>query len=167
MKKQIFINKQVGKQRIVDNIVEMINNSENNVIMTMKYWGIKWGSQRIQDHFGFARFEKNVIDAIERGVSVRIIGSVNKETLNNVRKLRECGARLKHMEYGFPRFIIKDDANLLIAISEPYTESLHYYYSIITNNNILIDFFKDYFENIWRESIDVEEAIQKVIQDAN
>ncbi len=148
----------MGKQRIVDTIIEMIDSAKEDVVLTTRYWGSKWGNKRIQNEFGIEKFRKSIKNAVERGVKIRIVGNIDENTIKNAIEIKTAGASVRHIQYGYLRFIIQDNSKLLIAVSEPYTETLHFYYAIITNHKELVLFFKDYFNNLWNEAKDLEET---------
>jgi sugar-specific transcriptional regulator TrmB len=144
--------KLIGKQRVLDHIIKMINESKDEVDLTMRYWGTKWGYPQVQEKMSFNPFKESIEEAVKRGVSIRILGNMDDKTFDNVMQIKNTGANIRHIESGFLRFIIKDNEEILMAISESYTETLHYYYAIVIKDPNLIEFFKDHFDNLWKMS---------------
>ncbi len=157
MTSEIVGKKLIGKQRVLDHIIKMINESKDEVDLTMRYWGIKWGNPQIQEEMGFYPFKASISNAIKRGVPIRILGNIDENTLGNINEIKKTGANIRQIEPGFLRFIIRDNVELLMAISESYTENLHYYYAIVSEDPYLVEFFKDYFINLWKMSTEVNE----------
>jgi|GEM_PF-7122300 sugar-specific transcriptional regulator TrmB len=157
MTNEVAGKKLVGKQRVLDHIIKMINESNDEVDLITRYWGTKWGNPQIQEEISFCPFRDSVANSIKRGVPIRILGNIDDKTLSNIIEIKKSGANIRLIEPGFLRFIIRDNKELLMATSESYTETLHYYYAIISKDPDLVEFFKGYFDSLWKMSRELNE----------
>jgi len=138
-----------GKARFLDVLFDMIRRSKKEVIMTMRYWGSKWGDKRLFDEVIFPQLEEVINHALSSGASVRIMGDPRGDDFGSSKRLVSLGVEVKNLEGSHLRFIVVDEKECLFAISEPYSETTHFYHAIWSCNDILVKFFKDHFENLW------------------
>jgi len=138
-----------GKARVLDDLFTMIRNARKDVMITMRYWGSKWGDKKLFDEVIFPDLENSIKRALSKGASVRIMGDLESDAYNVSKRLHDIGANVRNFKGGYLRFIIIDGRECLFAISEPYTEETHFYHAIRSSNKVLVDFFTDYFESTW------------------
>jgi len=138
-----------GKARVLDRLFGMIRNARKDVMITMRYWGSKWGDKKLLNEVIFPDLENSIKHALSKGASVRIMGDLESDVYNISKRLYDLGANVRNFQGGYLRFIVIDGRECLFAISEPYTEETHFYHAIWSTNNVLVDFFKDYFESTW------------------
>jgi len=138
-----------GKAHVLNMVFNMIRNSKKEVIMTMRYWGSRWGDERLFNEVIFPELEDALSHALSAGASVRIMGDVKSDDFGTSRRLNDMGIEVRNLESGFLRFTVVDEKECLFAVSEPYTETTHFYHAIWSSNEILVKFFKDHFESLW------------------
>lgn len=144
-----------GKQKVVDRIIEMIENAKTEVLMTMRYGGTKWGDKKVLDEVIFPKLESAVKKAKKAGSEILLIANVSQDTMPNLRRLSEWGAILRGLNHGYLRFIVVDENECLFATSVPYTETLHFYNAIFSSNHHLVRFYKNLFRSLWMEAKEV------------
>ncbi|MBU3897218.1 MAG: hypothetical protein KJ697_04825 [Nanoarchaeota archaeon] len=96
--------------------------------------------------------------AIKRGIDCRVIGTVEKNTVNNVRGYIKMGFQAKHLKHEFPRFAIIDNRFVIFRISRP---EYGVYTSIWIESVSLAKIFTELFERLWIESKDVETLVKR------
>lgn len=138
-----------GKARVLDMLFDMIRNSKKEVIMTMRYWGSRWGDKRLFHEVIFPELKDAINHALSSGVTVKIMGDIGSDAFESSKSFREMGVEVKNLKAVYLRFVVVDEKKCLFAISEPYTETTHFYHAIVSSNEILVRFFKDYFESLW------------------
>lgn len=138
-----------GKAQFLDMLFDMIQRSKREVVMTMRYWGSRWGDRRLYDEVIFPRLQESIGHALSAGASVRIMGDLKGDEFGSSQKLHELGIEVRNLEGAHLRFVVVDEKECLFAISEPYSETTHFYHAIWSRNGILVKFFKDHFESLW------------------
>lgn len=144
-----------GKQKVVEKIIEMIENAKMEVLMTMRYGGTKWGDKKVLDEVIFPRLESAIKKAKKTGSEILLIANVSQENALNLEKLSKWGATIKGLNHGYLRFIVVDENECLFATSVPYTETLHFYNAILSSNHHIVKFYKNLFRSLWLEAKDV------------
>ncbi len=138
-----------GKGRFLDKLFNMIQNSKEEVVLMMRYWGSRWGDRKLYDEVIFPQLQRSIETALSRGASVRIMGDLGSDEFGSSKRLHDLGVEVRNLEGALLRFIVVDQEQCLFAISEPYSETTHFYHAIWSSNSVLVRFFKDHFETLW------------------
>jgi len=161
MNEEKEVKKIEGKQTAVDQAIKMVEEANEKVDLTLRYWGSKWSKEEIDEELGFGKFKKIAEKRIKnQGVKIRVVGGFpDEEMKENVISLIDIGAELRILERQEDvRFVLKDNVELLLVTSERYASDLHYYYSLKITTPELVNFFSDHFNNLWTKARVVDES---------
>ncbi len=152
-----------GENYIYSKIGQMLKGSKEQILASTSGLGI-------------IQAEKfNVIKSMaELNVPFRVLTYVSSKNLPIIRKTIEemsafsknCACRhIDLAEKLFPRFFIRDEDELIFFVTNR-EESVSNHNSdtcLWTNNKALINAFKTFFEQLWRDGLDVQKKIDELI----
>jgi hypothetical protein len=147
--KDQVLNRIDGRGEFLDCLFDMIRNSKMEVLMAMHYWGGRWGDNRLLKEVIFPKLKEAINSAKLNGSTIRVMGDQKHDTFRMKNKLKGLGVEVRIIQGTSVRFAVVDMKNCLFAISEPYTETSDFYHAIFSNNESLVQLFKDNFENLW------------------
>lgn len=89
--------------------------------------------------------EDALIEAGKRGVKIRALGMFQ----GNVKEaLKRVGAEYYSFEHNHSRFLLVDDAELILASEDP----ANYPFALYNQNKSCINLYQNYFRHIWQEA---------------
>jgi hypothetical protein len=141
-----------GTKKVLNTFFKMLEDSLSEFDATMLYLGSKWSDEPELRNAYYDIYYKEVKAAKARGVNIRIIGRIIKETETLRDTLKSWGIDIRHLDFGFLRFAIMDNRECIIIISEQYTPDVHFYRGVWTNNKDFVGLFKRYFDDLWNIS---------------
>jgi len=132
-----------GQRAIMNKLVELNKNARKEILGVQRNWKY-WGE-------GVREMEKSV----KRGVDVRLIGVVNKETENRVGEWKQAGCKIKvyNQKFGkYPlRFSVFDRKYARITIGKPEIKESKDYITILTDSKPLVNMLRNQFFQMWKE----------------
>jgi sugar-specific transcriptional regulator TrmB len=152
-----------GENYIYSKIGQMIKNSKDQILASTSGLGI------IQaEKFNVI---KSIVDLM---VPLKVLTNVSPKNLPIIRKtIDEMGAFSKNSacrsielaENLFPRFVIRDEEELIFFItnSEGLASKNNSDTGLWTNNKALVSSFKTFFDQLWRDGLDVQKKIDEIV----
>ena len=153
-----------GRNYIYSRIAEMIQETKESLAVVTSGYGViqayRFGlldygfSQKENVHFRFLTSLSTVADHIK----------VTKELLRKAEEASLCfDSRIGDVGAGyFPRFLIRDGTELLIFLKMDINDKSDSIEDtgLWTNNRVLVHAFSVFFEDMWRNSTDIKEAMK-------
>lgn len=128
----------------MDKLAENNANVKKEILAVQRNWKL-WGE-------GLREIEKT----IKRGVDVKFIGVINKETEGRAKEWKKTGAKIKiyNEKFGkYPlRYSIFDNKEARITIGKPEIPDPENYVTIWTTSKPLINILRKQFLEMWKES---------------
>ncbi|MFC1682054.1 TrmB family transcriptional regulator [Nanoarchaeota archaeon] len=134
----------IGQEAVMNKLAENTSNVKKEVLGIQKNWKV-WGK-------GLRVLQESV----KRGVDIKFIGVINKESKKRALEWKKTGAKIKkyNQKFGeYPlRFSIFDSKEARITIGKPEIQNPKDYITIWTKSKPLINMLKKQFMEIWKES---------------
>lgn len=132
-----------GQKAIMNKIVELNKNAKKEIFGVQRNWKY-WGE-------GIREMEKG----IKRGVNVKLIGVVNKETEIRAKEWKKAGCKIRayNKKFGkYPlRFSVFDGKYARITIGKPEIKESKDYITILTDSKPLVNMLRNQFLQMWKE----------------
>jgi sugar-specific transcriptional regulator TrmB len=141
-----------GQKSIMDKLAEHNPKVKKQILGVQRNWKV-WGT-------GLREMQKTV----RKGVDVKIIGVVNKETKSRALEWKKTGAKIRayNKAYGeYPlRFTIFDNKEARITIGKPEIPNPENYVTVWTKSKPLIAILRNQFLDMWKNSIPINKALK-------
>jgi len=86
----------------------------------------------------------------KKGINVRLIGKVSKETKRLSEQFNSKGIKTRHLEHGINAFLI-DEKKVLLGISDFGKDKPEYHFTIWQDNPAMAKLFGSYFNECWQK----------------
>jgi sugar-specific transcriptional regulator TrmB len=153
-----------GRNHVYSKIQQMIEETRNHFSVMSNFSGLLRAEQfgvfdPIQNHPMKSKIDFRIITQISKNhlrVTKELTSSLNARIKVKVRNADEGFAPTS-----FPRFIIRDNDEILYFISQQigYSENRDDFTGILTNYHSLVKPFSRIFEDAWRKSKDIQQQI--------
>lgn len=156
-----------GRTHVYSKIQQMIEETRNHFSIMSNFSGLLRAEQ-------FGVFDSIQSHLMKSKIDFRIITQISKNHLKVMKKLaRSLDARIRvkvqNIDEGltpapFPRFIIRDNDEILYFISQQigYSENRDDFTGILTNYHSLVKPFSRIFEDTWRKSTIIQQQIIQI-----
>jgi len=142
--KQFIFSLIKGQVATLNSIAEKNIKVKKEILGVQRNWKI-WGS-------GLRAMKK----AVKRGVKVKMIGLIDKNTKDRAEEWKKLGIKIKAYNKKFGenplRFSIFDNKESRITIGKPEIQNPEEYITIWTSSKPLINILKKQFRDMWKES---------------
>ncbi len=132
-----------GQQVIMNKLAEHNQYVKKEILGVQRNWKI-WG-----------RGLREMREIIKRGVKVKMIGVINKETKKRAKEWKSIGCKIRVYNTQFGenplRFTIFDDEQVRITIGKPEIPNPKDYITIWTSSKPLINILKKQFLDMWKQ----------------
>lgn len=135
-----------GQKAIMNKLAEANKNVKTEIFGIQRNWKV-WGT-------GLREIE----NAVKRGIDVKLIGIIDKNDKNNIKKVKEwkkTGAKIKayNEKFGnYPlRFSIFDNKRARITVGKPEIQNSKDYITIWTDSKAFIAMLRKQFLEMWKE----------------
>lgn len=153
-----------GNKKIYQKIAEMVEKTTSNLSAISTVSDLVRGEQ-------FGIFETAYSHSLKSEIEYRILTDVNEENLKPIRLLKAklnptLNVKARNPDLGsalFPRMVVRDNEEILYFISpkEPKPTKKQEV-CIYTNCRSLVQSFSSIFEDLWRNSTDIEQKIIEI-----
>ena len=105
-------------------------------------------------------FFEPFVDCVERGISVRMIASIDERNIDAARRFGKI-VNLKHSDFVTSsfRYVIVDNKQAIISATSSPAVSSRILSAVWTNNKAFVDGIKNDFEIYWTNGIDVKSRL--------
>lgn len=121
-----------GRNRIREKMVEMIRGARKEILII--------GRNPVTT----VELEEALKEARKRGVKIKALGMFEGEANE---ALRRTGAEFYYFKHDHSRFLIVDDAEVILASDDP----ANYPFALYNQNRSCINLYQNYFRHIWEE----------------
>ncbi len=133
-----------GQQAIMDKIAERNPKVEKEILGVQRSWKV-WGTGL-----------RNMQNSIKKGVKVKMIGIIDKNTEKRAEEWKKVGCKVKAYDLKFGdnplRFTIFDNKEARITIGKPEIQDPKEYITFWTTSKPLIAILRRQFEDMWKQS---------------
>ncbi len=133
-----------GQKSIMNKLAENNSKTKKEIIGVQRNWKF------------WSKGAEAMKDTLKRGVDVKLIGVVNKETKKKVLEWKKIGCKVKQYNKKFGenplRFTIFDNKEARITIGKPEISDPKNYITIWTKSKPIINVLRAQFETMWKDS---------------
>lgn len=122
-----------GKEKIREKMTEMIQGAKKEILIIGR------------NPVATSELEKALKEARKRGVKIRALGMF-QDTAKEA--LKRIGAEYYDFKHDHSRFLLVDDAELILASDDP----ADYPFALYNQNKSCINLYQNYFRHIWQEA---------------
>jgi sugar-specific transcriptional regulator TrmB len=134
----------IGQKAIMNKLSEHNLKVKKEILGVQRNWKI-WGE-------GLRQMQK----AVKKGVKVKFIGEINKETEKRASEWEKIGCKIRHYNKKLGenplRFSIFDNKEARVTIGKPEIQNPDDYITVWTDSKPLVNMLKNQFMQMWKES---------------